>query len=42
MYVCARGIDFVCFCDFSIRFRNCSDGAVFCVFHFDVLLNYKQ
>jgi 3-deoxy-D-arabino-heptulosonate 7-phosphate (DAHP) synthase len=27
-------INFASFCDFSIGFRNCSDGAVFCVFHF--------
>jgi hypothetical protein len=34
MYLCARGIDFTSFYDFSIEYWNCSDNGVFFVFHF--------
>ena len=30
---CVRGIGFVCFCDCSIGFLNCSDIVVYFVFH---------
>ena len=34
MYVCVKGIDFVYFYDYSIRFWKCSDSVVFFIFHF--------
>ena len=39
MYFCAKGIDFASFYDFDIWFWNCSDSAVFFVFHFIRLLH---
>ena len=32
MYMCARGMDFACFYEFSIGFWNCSNSEVFFVF----------
>ena len=32
--MCVRCIKLVSFNDFSIRFRNCSDSVVFCIFPF--------
>ena len=32
MYLCVRGIDFASFCDFSIKYLNCSDSVEFVVF----------
>jgi hypothetical protein len=29
VYMCVRDVDFACFYDFPIRFRNCSDSVVF-------------
>ena len=34
MYLCVRGIDFVSFYDFCIRFWDCYDSVVFLVYHF--------